>query len=93
MEKPSPIQKKMIEAFRSGRDIVMSGPSGCGKTTSLNIGILDRIDIADKSLQAVILTPTREWAQNIQSLCAGIGKELQVKVCSFLLLCRYSSCR
>src|SRR3990170_1515544 len=62
-ETPSVIQQKVIVPFISGRDIIAQSQSGTGKTGAFTIGCLARIELNKRSPQALILSPTRELAE------------------------------
>lgn len=64
-EKPSPIQQKGILPLIKGKDTIAQAQSGTGKTATFAIGSLQRIDPKLKEVQALILAPTRELAQQI----------------------------
>lgn len=61
-EHMTPIQEQAIPLFMTGRDIIGQAQTGTGKTAAFGIPILQKIDPADRSLQALILCPTRELA-------------------------------
>jgi len=61
-EHMTPIQEQAIPLFMTGRDIIGQAQTGTGKTAAFGIPILQKIDPAVRSLQAVILCPTRELA-------------------------------
>jgi len=62
-EKPSPIQSKAIKPMMDGKDLLAQAQSGTGKTGAFSIGTLNRIDTSKNTIQAVILSPTRELSQ------------------------------
>jgi translation initiation factor 4A len=76
-ENPSPIQKKAIKPLILGRDVIGQAQSGSGKTGTFTIGILERIDVADKSTQAIIMAPTHELATQITSVIRMIGNMME----------------
>lgn len=61
-EEMTPIQEQAIPLFMSGRDIIGQAQTGTGKTAAFGIPILQKINPDNRSLQAVILCPTRELA-------------------------------
>lgn len=61
-ERMTPIQEQAIPLFMTGRDIIGQAQTGTGKTAAFGIPILQKIDPENRSLQAVILCPTRELA-------------------------------
>jgi translation initiation factor 4A len=77
-EKPSAIQTKAIVPMKSGRDILAQAQSGTGKTGTFTIGALSRMDPTIKRAQALVLVPTRELAQQIESVVTLLGKHLEI---------------
>ncbi len=70
-KKPTPIQEEVIPIFfETENDIVGLAQTGTGKTAAFGFPIIEQIDIQNKSVQALILAPTRE-------LCIQISRDLQ----------------
>jgi translation initiation factor 4A len=67
-EKPSPIQQKGILPLIKGRDTIAQAQSGTGKTATFAIGTLQKIDQKLNDIQALVLVPTRELAQQISNV-------------------------
>ena len=67
-EKPSAIQQRAILPIIQGRDVIAQAQSGTGKTATFSISILQSIDISVRETQALVLSPTRELATQIQSV-------------------------
>jgi len=62
-EEPTPIQAKTIPVILAGeKDIVGQAQTGTGKTAAFGLPILELIHENSKSVQSLILTPTRELA-------------------------------
>lgn len=59
------VQEKVIPIALEQKDIIAQAPTGTGKTGAFAIPILQNIDLDDRSVQAVILSPTRELAVQI----------------------------
>jgi len=72
-EAPSEIQKKAIQPIIQKHDIIAQAQSGSGKTGTFSIGTLERINIDEKTTQAIILAPTHELAKQITAVISGIG--------------------
>jgi len=72
-EKPSAIQQRAIVQIIKGRDVIAQAQSGTGKTATFSIGILQSLDIATRETQALVLSPTRELAQQIQKVILALG--------------------
>jgi ATP-dependent RNA helicase DeaD len=61
-ESPSPIQAATIPHMLEGADVVGQAQTGTGKTAAFALPILSRIDVQQRSPQALVLVPTRELA-------------------------------
>ena len=61
-ETPTPIQSQAIPLLMSGRDILGHAPTGTGKTAAFALPLLSRINVQNKNIQVLTLTPTRELA-------------------------------
>jgi ATP-dependent RNA helicase DeaD len=59
-ESPSPIQEQAIPALLEGRDVIGQAQTGTGKTAAFGLPIMEYIDPTEKTVQALVLTPTRE---------------------------------
>ncbi|MDF2456293.1 MAG: deaD [Cytophagaceae bacterium] len=62
---PSPIQVQAIPEILNGRDIIGQAQTGTGKTAAFGLPALEKIDVTDRSTQALILCPTRELALQV----------------------------
>jgi superfamily II DNA/RNA helicase len=78
-ERPSAVQQRAIAPITTGRDIIAQAQSGTGKTATFSIGILQSIDIALREPQALVLSPTRELATQIQSVILALGDYMSVQ--------------
>lgn len=78
-EKPSAIQQRAIGQVIKGRDVIAQAQSGTGKTATFSISALQRIDTTSKEPQALILSPTRELASQIQKVVYSLGSFMNVK--------------
>ncbi|VDL78136.1 unnamed protein product [Nippostrongylus brasiliensis] len=63
-----------------GRDVIAQAQSGTGKTATFSVSILQRIDENDPSVQALVMAPTRELAQQIQKVMCALGDYMNIKV-------------
>jgi len=62
-EVPSPIQEVTIPAILTGnKDIVAQAQTGTGKTAAFGLPLVERLDEHSRSVQTLVLTPTRELA-------------------------------
>jgi ATP-dependent RNA helicase DeaD len=64
-EEMTPIQSMAIPVALTGKDLVGQAQTGTGKTAAFSIPMLEGIDPKDKSVQALVLCPTRELAVQI----------------------------
>jgi len=64
-EEPTEIQSQSIPLCKEGHDIIAQSQTGTGKTAAFSIPMLENINEADRSLQALILCPTRELAVQV----------------------------
>jgi ATP-dependent RNA helicase DeaD len=64
-ETPSAIQAATIPPLLNGRDVLGVAQTGTGKTAAFALPILDRLDLSQKSPQALVLAPTRELALQV----------------------------
>ena len=81
-ERPSAIQQKAIVPIKDGRDILAQAQSGTGKTGAFSIGSLCRVDPTLKKTQVLVLAPTRELAQQIESVVSSVSAYMSITVYS-----------
>ena len=79
-EKPSAVQARAIAPLVSGRDLIVQSQSGTGKTAVFSIGILQVLDVRSAATQALVLSPTRELAEQSARVMLALGDYLSVKV-------------
>jgi translation initiation factor 4A len=79
-EKPSQIQQKAIKPIILGKDVIAQAQSGTGKTATFAIGSLQLIDTSILEVQALVLAPTRELAQQIKFVYKYLGEYLKIRV-------------
>jgi len=78
-EKPSAIQQRAILPVIKGHDVIAQAQSGTGKTATFSISILQSIDMSVRKCQALVLSPTRELAQQIQKVVLALGDYMDCK--------------
>jgi superfamily II DNA/RNA helicase len=80
--KPTPIQKEAIPAVLSGKNILGTSQTGTGKTASFVLPMLEMLSKnktqRGKRIRALILTPTRELAVQIEESVAQYSKYLDL---------------
>lgn len=82
-EKPTPIQEKAIPTILNGQDFLGCAQTGTGKTAAFAIPILQNLaknhSPNNKKIRALILTPTRELAIQIEDNFKDYGKKLPIR--------------
>ncbi len=80
---PSPIQIKAIPLILKGRDVLASAQTGTGKTAGFTLPILQLLaqnpPRNNRPVRALVLTPTRELAAQIQENVEAYGKYLDIR--------------
>ncbi|MBN1500726.1 MAG: ATP-dependent RNA helicase DbpA [Spirochaetes bacterium] len=70
----TPVQEKTIPAVLSGRDVLVQAKTGSGKTAAFGTGLLCGIDEKLWRVQALVLCPTRELADQVTKELRRIAK-------------------
>ncbi|WDE96316.1 ATP-dependent RNA helicase DbpA [Lentisphaera profundi] len=98
-EKMTPIQAQSLPSILEGKDLIAQAMTGSGKTAAFGLGILAGLDLQKSDVQALILCPTRELADQVSkairqlarmmpnikllTLCGGALYKPQVKSLSY----------
>ena len=77
---PTECQQETLPRALIGKDLVVQSRTGTGKTAAFGIPIVERTDLANDAVQAVVLTPTRELAIQVAQEVSEIGRGRGVKV-------------
>ena len=85
-EIPTPIQAQAIPAVLAGHDLLAGAQTGTGKTAAFVLPLLDRLSreeapknkFGGKGLRALVLTPTRELAAQVEESVRQYGKHLDL---------------
>lgn len=78
-KRPTPIQNACIPAIMNGRDVMGCAETGSGKTAAFALPILQHLSCDPYGIFAVILTPTRELAFQIDEQFHALGAPVNVK--------------
>ncbi len=74
-EEPTPIQAEAIPPALEGRDVLAAAMTGSGKTAAFALPLLQRLSQTRRSdIRALILTPTRELAAQVEEHLAELGR-------------------
>ncbi len=77
---PTPVQAQAIPAILAGRDVIATAQTGTGKTAAFILPILHQLlDRPRGTTQVLIVTPTRELAQQIDDVCLGLAYHTTLK--------------
>lgn len=82
-DEPTPIQAQAIPAILSGQDIMGRAQTGTGKTAAFALPILQRLEqhsSSHKAVRALVLTPTRELAQQVHGSFEKYSKNSPVSI-------------
>jgi len=78
-ERPSAIQQRAIRPILRGRDVIAQSQSGTGKTAVFSISSLQILEEKTSETQVVVLSPTRELAEQTQKVVQSLGDYMNVK--------------
>jgi ATP-dependent RNA helicase DeaD len=79
-ESPSPIQEQAIPALLEGRDVIGQAQTGTGKTAAFGLPIMEYIDASEQTVQALVLTPTRELCIQVTQALRTYGAHSGIDV-------------
>ena len=81
IKKPMPVQEQAIPALFAGRDVIARAQTGTGKTLAFLVPLAEKIDLTKSYVQALVITPTRELAQQIATeMKKVLGADSEIKV-------------
>jgi ATP-dependent RNA helicase DeaD len=79
-ESPSPIQEQAIPPLLAGRDVIGQAQTGTGKTAAFGLPIMEYVDPAEPTVQALVLTPTRELCIQVTQALRTYGAHTGIDV-------------
>src|SRR5215207_11005878 len=79
-ENQTPIQERAIPVLIAGRDVIGQAQTGTGKTAAFALPLLEKLDYSQRSVQGLILAPTRELANQVAEAIFQYGKHLGARV-------------
>ncbi|EGR0941740.1 ATP-dependent RNA helicase DbpA [Vibrio cholerae] len=81
----TPIQAQSLPAILKGQDVIGQGKTGSGKTAAFGLGVLSNLNVKRFRVQALVLCPTRELADQVATDIRTLGRAIHnIKV---LTLC------
>ncbi len=83
---PTPIQAQAIPAVLAGQDLLAGAQTGTGKTAAFTLPLLHKLSLSEagqnrfggKAIRALVLTPTRELAAQVEESVRDYGKYLKL---------------
>ncbi|MFD2167400.1 ATP-dependent RNA helicase DbpA [Thalassotalea euphylliae] len=79
------IQAQSLPLILAGKDVIGQGKTGSGKTASFGLGLLNKLDVKKFRIQALVLCPTRELADQVAKEIRNLARAIHnIKV---LTLC------
>lgn len=79
-EQPTEIQEKSVPHVMQGKDIIGQSMTGSGKTLAFGCPILQKI-VHGRGIQALIITPTRELADQVAGHMKKYAKHMTAEIC------------
>lgn len=81
---PTPVQINCIPKVLEGIDVLGCAKTGTGKTLAFALPILQKLMVDPYGVFALVLTPTRELANQIADQFVSFGKHLNLKICTII---------
>lgn len=78
LTEPTEIQEKSIPLILARKDVIGESATGSGKTLAFGCGILEQV-IPNKGLQALVLVPTRELAEQVKESINTLSERRKIK--------------
>ena len=79
---PTPVQEQAIPKVLEGRDLIAAAKTGTGKTAAFSLPTMDKLGHAkgNKGPLMLVVTPTRELAEQIGEMCGIIAKNTHHRI-------------
>lgn len=75
-----PIQERAISPLLRGKDVIAQAKTGTGKTVAYTLPLLQMVEVGNRKIQGLILTPTRELAVQVAYEIKRMGKYTGIQV-------------
>lgn len=79
-EEATPIQDQTIPLALEGKDVIGQAQTGTGKTAAFGLPMLQKIDITNRTVQGLVIAPTRELAIQTQEELFRLSRDKKVRV-------------
>ena len=80
IQQATPIQQKTIPFLLEGKDVIAQAKTGSGKTLAFALPAIQRISKQTKTVATLVLTPTRELAQQVAGVCKNFSRHKNIDV-------------
>ena len=77
---PTPIQSEIIPLMLDARDVIGQAQTGTGKTAAFMLPIIQTLEQGHRGIQALVLAPTRELANQVAKAADEYGRCMNVRV-------------
>lgn len=74
----NPMQEEALSVISTTKEVVLLSPTGTGKTLAFLLPLLDKLDIDNTEIQAVIVVPSRELAIQIEQVFRNMGTGFKI---------------
>jgi ATP-independent RNA helicase DbpA len=72
----TPVQEHAVPPLLAGKDVIAQARTGSGKTVAFGLALLSRLEIEQSQVQALVLCPTRELADQVSTELRRLGRFL-----------------
>lgn len=72
--KMTPIQAQSLPPILAGKDVIGQAKTGSGKTAAFGLGILEQLNVRNTRVQALVLCPTRELADQVSNALRRLAR-------------------
>jgi ATP-dependent RNA helicase DeaD len=79
---PTGIQDQVIPSMLESKDLVGQAQTGTGKTAAFGIPLSEMIDTRERGVQALVMVPTRELAQQVSNELLKLGRTRGIRICT-----------
>ncbi|MDP4202398.1 MAG: DEAD/DEAH box helicase [Bacteroidota bacterium] len=81
IESLNAMQLATLDANETGKDVILLSPTGSGKTLAYLLSVLMNMNLECQKVQALIVAPSRELAQQIEQVWRSMGTGYKVNTC------------
>lgn len=78
-EEPTPIQRETIPYALAGEDVIGQAQTGTGKTAAFGIPMLEKLSRDKRSIQGLVIAPTRELAIQVAEEINRLGRKKNIQ--------------